>query len=125
MKTKFDCTQELYNYTMTNIKDRDAILARCRVQYDMAKLYAQYWMTMAHTGAATLRDTAQGRKPTDEEKANGEVIAWTPHTDLEKTQNALNTSMIHIQRLEKLGEVMIALEADDHYRYCEAVKDSL
>jgi hypothetical protein len=110
---------------MTKIENRDEALSRCRVQYDQTKLYAQYWMAMATTGAACLRQTSQGRPVTEDEKAKGEVIGWEPHTDQQKIKSALDISMVHIQRLGPLGEVIIALELDDPKRYYDAIKESL
>lgn len=110
---------------MTKIENRDEMLTRCRVQYDRTKLYAQYWMAMATTGTACLRQTSQGRPVTEEEAAKGEVIGWTPHTDQEKIKRALDTSLVHIRRLESIGEVIIALESDDPDKYYDAIREGL
>lgn len=107
---------------MTKIHKRDEMLSRCRVQYDMTKLYSQYWMAMATSGAACSRKTSKGREPTTKEKEAGNVISWEPHTDQEKIDAAMKTSLVHIRRLEELGEVIIALEADDPVKYDEAIK---
>lgn len=90
-------------------KERERRLSYARGQFEIAKAYAAYWQAMATTGAATLRDTAQGREVTEEEKARGEVIGWRPHTDLEKTKNALDTMARHIHRMDELNDVISEL----------------
>lgn len=108
---------------MTKIDRRDEMLTRCRVQYDTTKLYAQHWMAMATSGAACFKQTYRGCEATEEEKSEGKVMGWRPHTDQEKIQDAMDTSLIHIQRLAKIGEVIIALELDDPIKYQEAIRD--
>jgi hypothetical protein len=90
-------------------KEREQRLAYARGQFEIAKAYVLYWQAMAMTGATTLRDTAQGREPTEEEKAQGITIGWRPHTDMEKVANALQTMERHIRRMDDLNETIYSL----------------
>lgn len=94
-----------------NIEEQERSLSYARGQFEIAKMYALYWHAMATTGIAVLRNTAQGREPTEEEKRNGQVISWREHTDQEKIQNALNTMNRHIQRMNELNDFIAELTA--------------
>lgn len=83
-----------------------------RNEMNLSQMYAMYWHGMAVTGAATKRDTAQGREPTEEEKAKGQTIGWRPHTDDEKKADALATMMRHIDRYRALKEQLEELTHD-------------
>lgn len=93
-------------------KEREKRLAYCRGQFEIAKSYVLYWHAMATTGAATLRKTAQGREVTEEERAAGHVIGWREHTDMEKTQHALETMNRHIRRMDELNDAINELMGD-------------
>jgi len=67
---------------------------------------------MATTGAATLRNTSQGREPTPEEKAAGQVVGFREHTDLEKINNALETMQNHIRRMNETNDYIDDLLGD-------------
>lgn len=92
-----------------NEQEKARLLDYARRQFEIAKMYALYWQTMATTGIATLRNTAQGREPTEEEKANGQVIGWREHTDQEKIANALETMKSHINRMSELNDFIAEL----------------
>lgn len=55
-------------------KEREKRLAYARGQFEIAKSYVLYWQAMALTGAATLRNTAQGREVT-----RGGEGQWSGH----------------------------------------------
>lgn len=82
---------------MTKIPNRESLLVRARGHYDRIKLYADLHIAEANSGAATLRNIRKGREATPMEKTIGEVIGWVDLTDLEKTQDSLNTATRHIQ----------------------------
>ena len=90
-------------------KEKERRLSYARGQFEIAKAHAMYWQAMALTGAATLRDTAQGREVTAEERARGEVIGWRPHTDQEKIKHALDTMNTHIRRMDDLNDAIFEL----------------
>lgn len=94
-------------------KERERRLSYVRGQFEIAKAYVLYWQAMAMTGVATLRDTAQGREVTEEERAQGHVIGWRKHTDMEKTQNALQTMHTHIRRMDELNDTIHELMGED------------
>lgn len=82
------------------------LLEYLRTQFAVSQSYAAYWGAMATTGAATMRDTAQGREATPEEKAQGITLGFRDHTDQEKISNALQTMHRHIHRMSELSELI-------------------
>lgn len=86
------------------MRTREQQLEFLRHQFETSKMYAFYWHAMATTGAAKLRNTAQGREPTEEEKAQGIKLPMRPHTDEEKTQDALRMMLTHIHRMNEIAE---------------------
>ena len=68
------------------------------MQYDKARLFAEYWIAMATTGVVhnkSLEKSAQGK--------------WMEFTDLEKREHALKISRNHMNRMEDLAESKIEL----------------
>lgn len=90
-------------------KERERRIEFAKRQFEVHKTYAMYWQAMALTGTATLRDTAQGREVTEEERARGEVIGWRKHTDQEKIKHALDTMKQHIQLMNECNETISGL----------------
>lgn len=92
-----------------NDKERQKRLEFAKRQFQIHQTYAMYWQAMALTGVATMRDTAQGRPVTEEERARGESIGWTPHTDQEKIKHALDTMKTHIHLMNECNETISGL----------------
>lgn len=69
-------------------------------QFEVYKMQALYWQAMAMTGAATMRDLAQGRPATTEERAVGITIGFDELTPEQKVKEALDTMnrFIHLMR---------------------------
>lgn len=97
---------------MSKIPDREYRMVYCNAQLQQKILYAQYWMAMATTGAATQRNMTQG---------------WEARkmTDMEKTQDALDTALRHIRQVEHLGACLAALTVDDPEGYQRAQDNAL
>jgi hypothetical protein len=94
------------------MSENERRLAYARGQFEIAKMYAMYWQAMATTGIATMRNTAQGREPTPEEKERGIVIGWREHSDQEKIKNALETMQQHISRMTELNDYIDMLMSE-------------
>lgn len=90
-------------------QNKEQRLQYLKNQFEITKLLALRWHAIATTGVATLRDTHKGRSVTEQEKANGEVIGWMPHSDQEKINNALNTMLVHIRRLDEINDLIYDL----------------
>lgn len=82
-------------------------------QFEISKTYALYWQAMATTGAVTQRDSAQGREPTLEERAQGLVLGFTPDTNERKIQKALDTMQRHIQNMTELNDTIDELTEEE------------
>ena len=95
-----------------NERTKQRRLSFARNQFEISKMQAMYWCAMATTGAATLRNTSQGREPTPEEKAAGQVMGYREHTDLEKINNALETMQNHIRRMNETNDYIDELLED-------------
>ncbi len=90
-------------------KERERRISHATRQFEVHKAYASYWQAMATTGAAKLRNTAQGREPTEEERAAGHCIGWRQKTDDEKVKDALDTSLRHIQHMNECHDTISEL----------------
>ncbi len=99
---------------MSNIPEREERLLRSRCSYDRTKLYAELHIARASTGVSKLRKI---KKPT------GKVGQYVECTDEEKVEDSLNTALVHIQNLERITEIIIALEKDDLKAYNKACQD--
>lgn len=97
-----------------NQKEREKRLAYARNQFEISKLHAMMAFAEATTGVATMRDTAQGREPTEEERAKGVTIGWRPHTDQEKIKNSLMVMQRHIQFMSELNDTIHKLMSDEN-----------
>jgi hypothetical protein len=89
---------------MLTKEEREHRIAFAQKQFEVFKMYALYWQTMAMTGHATLRNVSQGREPTEEEKALGQSIGWREKTDVEKVEDALGCMMNHIRQMTETIE---------------------
>lgn len=87
-------------------QERQRRIQHTQRQFELHKMWALYWQTMASTGAATQRNTCQGREPTEEEKARGEVIGWRPLTDPEKIKDALDIMKRHLDYMWEYSDVL-------------------
>jgi len=98
---------------MSRIPDREGCIRRIEGQIETVKLWAQYHMAMATTGAAKFRKVSQGREPTEEEKAEGRVVGWRPLEDDEKIFSSLQTAKQHIHNLTNLYDARDAIMEDN------------
>ncbi len=62
----------------------------------ICEMYAQYWIAMATTGAATKRKLFHGTQGPE-------------FTDEEKIEEAMNTALNHIQRMNELVDLKKSL----------------
>jgi len=70
-------------------------IERIQGQIEQTKLYAQWWLTRAHTGEIKSRPILHGD--------------GNPLTDEEQIKDAVNIAHTHIQKLEDLYEIKIEL----------------
>lgn len=98
---------------MSMIPNRESGLEWARMEFQRAITYAQYWTAEASTGYTLKRDIKRGREPTPEEREKGQVIGWTPLTDQEKIEQAMNTAKRHIDRALWLQDIVLSYLNDN------------
>lgn len=96
------------------MNDKQRCIEHSKRQFILHQTYAMYWQAMATTGACKLRNTAQGRDPTEEEKAAGQTIGWRPHTDEEKVKDALDTMKRHLEHMWECQDFIGIAEGENN-----------
>ena len=94
---------------MVSKKELESRIANNEVQAEQAKLLAMLRHGELVSGAYKLRGLKRGCEPTDEEKADGQVIGFRDMTDEEKLQDTVDTMHRHIEWYRMFGEAAASM----------------
>lgn len=102
---------------MSNIPNRESALEWARLEFERAKIYAQYWIASATNGHSTRRDIGGLRESTPEEKERGLYSVRVDMTESEKIDDAMNTANVHINKLIALQGMIMSCVNDNYDTY--------
>ncbi len=90
-------------------RELNALIASNSAQAEQAKLLAMLRHGEIVSGGYKLSNRQQGREPTEEEAADGQVIGFRDCTDEEKLQNAIQTMHRHIQWHRDFSDAVVTM----------------